>query len=260
MSQIRIQVDAKNLVSRQFSELERQQLPFATMQAINTTAFETRQRWSEVMPKIFDRPTPLTRRAVLYRKATKANQVAEVFIRDEAFKGRSPAQYLEAQVMGGSRPHKGVERQLSAAGLLPAGMFVVPGRGAPLDAYGNIPLSQLNRIKAQIGAMGDPLANETEVSRGRRRRREAKQGKRGGNFFALKKSRGRLAAGVYERITTGFGSAVRPVLVFVKSVLYRRRYPIFDMAQTIFSRRLPRNFEAALAQAVSSAWGRAFRP
>ncbi len=255
---VRIVVDGGNVVSRQFSELERTQLPFATANAINATAFDTRERWKEVMPRIFDRPTALTRNAVLYTKATKANLSAEVFIRDEAFKGTPPAKYLAAQVMGGSRRQKGIERQLTAAGLLPAGMFVVPGQGAKLDQHGNIPRSQLTQIKSQLGAQADPLSNESPASRGRRLKRNARKGKLGGNYFAASKSRGRLVAGVYERIRTATGSVVSSVLHFVRSVSYRRRYPIFDMAQTIFNRRYPANFEKSLSAAVASAWARAF--
>ena len=255
---VRIVVDGGNVVSRQFSELERTQLPFATSKAINATAFETQQRWAEVMPRIFDRPTSLTRRAVVYTQSTKRNLSAEVKIRDEAYKGTPPAKYLVAQVMGGSRGQKGIERQLTAAGLLPAGMFVVPGQGAKLDQHGNIPRSQINQIKSQLGAQSDPLSNESPVSRGRRLKRNAKKGVRGGNFFAVKSVGGRLPAGVYERVATGFGSALRSVLHFVRSVSYRRRYPIFDMAQTIFNRRYPANFEKSLSAAVASAWARTF--
>lgn len=255
---IRIAVDGGNVVSRQFSELERTQLPFATATAINATAFDTRQRWAEVMPRIFDRPTALTRQAVLYTKASKGNLAAEVFIRDESFKGTPPAKYLEAQVMGGSRRTKGIERQLTARGILPAGMFVVPGQGAKLDQHGNLPRSQLNQIKSQLGIQGDALSNESPASRGRRLKRNAKKGVRGGNYFAVKQREGGLAAGVYERVVTGFGSALRSVLHFVRSVRYRRRYPIFQMAQTIFDRRYPANFNKALATAVASAWSKAF--
>lgn len=255
---LRVSVDPSHQLSRQFTDLERTQLPFATQRAINATAFETRQRWSEIMPRIFDRPTPLTRMAALYTQATKSNLTAEIFIRDEAFKGTPPAKYLEAQVMGGVRRHKGVERQLSAVGILPSGWFVVPGRGARLDQYGNLPRSQLNQIKSQIGAQGDPLANETEVSRGRRLKRNAKKGVRGGNFFALRQPRGRLARGVYERVVTGFGSALRSVLYFVRSVTYQPRYRIFNLAETIFDRRYPANFNRELVKAVATAWGRAF--
>jgi hypothetical protein len=262
MSQINVLVDPGNTFGRSLTELERKQLPFATMQAINQTAFAVHQRWAEVMPRIFDRPTSLTLKAVKYDKATKQNLSATVKVRDEIGKGTPPAKYLLSQVQGGSRVTKGLERDLQRRGILAAGGFVVPGQGAQLDAYGNLPRAQINAIKSQLGAFGEQgySANETDVSRSRRQKRLAKAGKRGGNYFAVPSgARGRLAPGVYERLSTGFGSAVRSVLHFVRAVRYRRRYDIHGMAQTIFDRRFPSIFEAELAKAVASAFNKAFR-
>lgn len=254
-------IDPGNAFGRQLNELERTQLPFATMQAINATAFDTRQRWAEVMPRIFDRPVALTLKAVLYTKATKKNLSADVLIRDEAYKGTPPAKYLQAQVMGGSRRHKGIEKRLAAQGILPAGQFVVPGLGAKLDAYGNMPRSQLNQILSQLGAQFDPLANQTDVSRKRRQGRDRK--KRLGvttDIFAMRKARGRLKPGVYERANIGrLGSQVRSLLRFVTGVSYRKRYDVFGMATKIFARRYPDNFHAELAKAVASSWSRAVK-
>lgn len=259
MTGIRIKVDPNDVFSRQLTQLEKQQLPFATMQAINQTAFEIQKRWKDIMPRIFDRPVALTLAAVKYDKATKSNLVASVKVRDEIFKGTPPAKYLAAQVMGGTRRQKGIERRLSAVDILPAGMFVVPGKGARLDQHGNVPRSQITQIKSQLGAQFDQLANETNTSRERRLKRNAKKGVRGENFFAIKTQKGRLSPGVYERVTTGFGSALRSVLHFVRSVSYRRRYPVFDIAQRVFDRRFPANFELNLATAVASTWRKAFK-
>lgn len=246
-------VDENNLFGRELTELERTQLPYAAMRAANETGFAVRQRWSEVMPTVFDRPTPLTQRAVLIRKATKQDPGVEIYLRDEAPKGTPPAKYLQAQVEGGSRRQKGMEKRLQARGILPAGHFVVPGRGAQLDAYGNIPGGQVNAILSQLGARFDPLQNETATTRARRHRLQAKKGDRAGDFFALKAPRGRLAPGIYQRISTGFGSAVRSVLRFVRSVSYTPRYRIFDLAERIYAREFPFHFERELAKAVQTA-------
>lgn len=252
MSIVRTEVDPGNVLAREFTALERQNLPFAAVQAANQTAFAVRQRWAEIMPRVFDRPTALTLKAILYRKATKQRPAAEVFVRDEAFKGNPPARYLEAQVTGGGRATKGMEKRLQAKGILPAGQYVVPGRGAELDAHGNIPGSQVNRILSQLGARFDPLQNETDKSAGRRRRREAKKDQRRGDFFALRKQRGRLGPGIYQRVRTGFGSTVRSILRFVSSVSYRPRYDIFGLAERLYAREYPFHFERELGKAVQT--------
>lgn len=251
----RIEVDPTGEFARLLTDVERRQVPFATMQAINATAVETRQRWADVMPRVFDRPMPLTQRAVLYKKATRARLESEIFIRDEAFKGTPPAKYLQAQVEGGQRRRKGVEVRLGAQGLLPAGMYVVPGKGAQLDVYGNIKGSVVNQVLSQIGARFDPLQNETDDSRGKRHRRDARKGTRRGDFFALTRARGRLKPGIYQRIATGFGSAVTSILRFVDRARYRKRYDIFGMAQKIYDRRFAANFRREFEKAMASARG-----
>ena len=94
MSVMQIEVDADDMLGRQFSELEKKNLDFAIVQASNKTAFEVRESWKRAAVKMFDRPTPLTVNAALFRKATKQKLYAEIFIRDDVSKGTPPAQYL----------------------------------------------------------------------------------------------------------------------------------------------------------------------
>ena len=249
MSLIKIEVDPDKVFDRTFSDIERTQLPFAAVQAANSTAFATRDRWSEVMPKVFDRPTALTMKAVVYSKATKNRPVAEVLIRDEAFKGTPPAKYLLPQVEGGSRRPKRAERALQRVGVLPQDQFVVPGKGAKLDAHGNVPGAQITAILSAMRAQQDPYQHVTAESMKRRR---AKRKRRGGEYFAVKKPHGKLQPGIYERIDTGFGSGVRSVLFFVKAVSYRARYDIFGMARKIYDSLYGFHFDRELRKAVET--------
>ncbi|WP_298580589.1 hypothetical protein [uncultured Luteimonas sp.] len=257
---LRVEVDADGMLGRQFSELERSQLPFAVMQASNAVAFELRNTWKATAQRVFDRPTPFTVNAVQYRKATKARPFAEVYIRDEAAKGTPPSKYLLPQVEGGARRPKGMEALLRSSGIgggasLPAGMFAVPGKGVQLDAFGNVPAGQVRQILSQLqaGREAGYVSNESEASRGRRRRRQAKKGTRGGNYFVLNKKRGRLLPGIYERLATGFGSAVRSIFVFVRAPRYRQRFDIYGLAQRQWNRLMPFHFNRELAKAIASA-------
>ncbi|WP_126945727.1 hypothetical protein [Xanthomonas sp. BRIP62418] len=270
MSQIRIAVDADNLLGRQFSALEREQLPFAIVQACNATAFEIREVWKRTAPRVFDRPTSLTINAAMYRKATKARLFAEIFLRDEAFKGTPPAKYLRTEVDGGQRRKKGFEVLLQAKGLMPAGQFAVTGRGARTDQYGNVPGSQVTAILSQLGAQRDAYQNATtdkpkrpsnERSRaeylGRTRLNTVavmqRTVRRGGRYFALQRQRGKLAPGIYERIGTGFGSAVRSVFVFTTRASYTPRYDIYGLAQRTWDKLMPFYFNRELDKAIQSA-------
>jgi hypothetical protein len=252
MSLIKIQVDADDMLNRHFTEIEQKNLPFAVMQAVNATAFGVREAWKKEAPRVFDNPVPLTVNAAQYRKATKNKLYAEVFLRDEATNGTAPAKYLLPQVEGGTRRKKGLEVLLQAKGVMPAGMFAVPGKGAQLDANGNIQKGQINKILSQLGARNDALQNETDTSRDRRRKRAAKKGERGGEFFAIQKPRGRMLPGIYERLRTGFGSGVRSLLIFVNRTSYTPRYNIFAYAQRTWDKLMPFHFQRELEKAVQT--------
>lgn len=170
---------------------------------------------------IFDRPKPLTQKAVLYRRATSDSLTAWVFIRDEAAKGTPPSKYLMPQVLGGPRGVKRFEAALRAIGVMRGDEFAVPAIGYKRDAYGNVPGSTIVSILSQLKAHRDVgfMMNETAPSAARNRR----SGKV--RYFVpsgrrAEKAIGRLPRGIYERR----GNTVRAVFMFVKQPSYRKRY------------------------------------
>lgn len=248
MAQIRIAVDPGNVLGRQLTDLEQSQLPFAVSQAANKVAFEVRERWKRQAPRVFDRPTPLTVNAAMYRKATKARPYAEIFIRDEAFKGTPPAKYLLAEVEGGQRRRKGFERLLQSRGILSPTQFAVIGRGAQANQFGNVPAGQITKILSQLGAQRDRYLNQTDVSKKRRR---GKKNNRDGEYFVLTKRRGVLRPGIYERI--GRGSGVRSIFIFTNNAGYRARYDIFGMAEDTWKKLMPFYLKRELEKAMQTA-------
>lgn len=248
MAQIRIAVDPGDVLGRQLTDLEQSQLPFAVSQAANKVAYEVRERWKRQAPRVFDRPMPLTVNAAMYRKATKAQPYAEIFIRDEAFKGTPPAKYLLAEVEGGQRRRKGFERLLQSRGILSPTQFAVMGRGAQANQFGNVPAGQITKILSQLGAQRDRYLNQTAVSKKRRR---GKKNNRDGEYFVLTKRRGVLRPGVYERI--GRGSGVRSIFVFTTTAGYRPRYDIFGMAEDTWKKLMPFYLKRELEKAMQNA-------
>lgn len=75
-----ITVDARGIeeVQRRLESLAREQIPYATMLAINETAFAVRGAVQDEMKRVFDRPKPWTINQVRVRKATKTKLVAVV--------------------------------------------------------------------------------------------------------------------------------------------------------------------------------------
>ncbi len=253
MSMLKIAVDADNELGGTFTQLERQNLPFAVVQACNATALDIRESWKRAAPRVFDNPTPMTTNAAMYRKATKQKLYAEIFIRDEAAKGTPPAKYLLPQVEGGTRRPKGMERLLMSKQIMPQGTFAIPGDGADLDAYGNVKSGQVRQIISQMraGLEAGYTSNETDERKVKRLNRQKKRGG-GGSYFAVQKQRGKLQPGIYERITSAFGSAVRSIFIFTKSVRYEPRYDIFALAQREWDRLMPFHFNRELSKAVET--------
>jgi hypothetical protein len=121
------------------------QLPFATSQALNRTAFQIQQTLNYETTNYFDQPTPFTRRAFRFTKSTKTN--LEVLVGAAPLQGR----YLRFGIQGGARPAKGFERkflsQVVAGGAIPSGAQLVPTRLVPTNSSGNVSLATLKRIQ-----------------------------------------------------------------------------------------------------------------
>jgi hypothetical protein len=246
-----ITVDVTGVESLQ-RDLDRagKQLPFALALALTRTAQVGQHEIKSEMRRVFNRPTPYTLRSVYLKPATKRKLESDVWLKDDAYKGLPATKYLGPQVFGGERNHKRFEQLMRAKGYLPPGLFVVPAEGAKLDAYGNLSRGQLQRILAQLQASFDPLQRETPTSRKRQSRRKT----RGGRYVLGGVGRAKhLKPGVWERITTGFGSAIRPVLLFVRRPRYQQRLEFFGVLERVGRDQLPYQLSQAVDLALRTA-------
>lgn len=250
-------------------------LGFALRNATNKLAFEIKDTWQHTANRVFKNPVPLTQSAVLVRTAgtgvrrsttgqmfrQSGSDNAEIFLRDEAFKGNPPVKYLFAQVQGGPRRHKGFERLLISSGAMPSNMFAVPAKGVQLDAFGNFPRGLLVQILSQLKSMFDPLQNETANSRERREKSQKRNRVRRSRYFAVSKP-GPLPMGIYERFPARKfgGQPTRMVMAFVRSPSYTPRYTVFDMAEKVIRRRGERILSEAVIFEVDRAVARMVRP
>lgn len=268
----KLEIDTKELTEH-MTDAERRQFPFALQQTLNGVAFETRGKWRDLMYSSLDRPTPYTANSVFYDKADyrKRKLYVDVFVRDgqssakgDSFRARTevstgtpPAKYLQWQERGGARRQKAFERKLGSMSGRGTGVaqYYVAGRGAKLDQYGNVPRGVLQKIVSQLRvseALAGSKSNETEALRRKREKRQRIRGG-GGRYFVLSKDRGKLKrGGIYERIVTGFGSAVRSVLYpAFTPPRYRARLGAIDLANAFMSRRFLQLFPAQMAQALA---------
>ncbi|SDS25850.1 hypothetical protein SAMN05216198_1556 [Halopseudomonas litoralis] len=191
---------------------------------------------------VFDRPTPFTLNAFRIQYAKPSNPEAAIWVKDEksgASKGQAPEDWFGPQVYGGERALKASEKMLRSKGVLPAGLYAVPGKGARLDAYGNMSRGHLMQMLSGLKVF-DRSGSDHNATGSRRSKAKGHEDA----FFILRREGQPI--GIAERR----GKAVEVVLAFVKQPQYA---PRFDFHGTV--RKVSENdalVEAAVDKAVAS--------
>lgn len=250
---------------KRFVGFERQ-LPFATALALTRTAQDVKRAEEAAIRTAFDRPTPYTMRSVFMRPATKQRLEAVVWLKDErATEGTPATAYLGPQVYGGERGLKRFERSLVKVGHMKYGDRAVPAAAARLDSYGNMSRGQIVQILSQLKAntLAGYDANATNSRRSRAKRVVEQYfvsggpGSRRTTFGSQRFGRGtarqHLPAGVWVRRQTSWGTAVKPVLLFVSAAQYRQRLDFFGVAKRVVDATFPGHFARAADQALRTA-------
>lgn len=206
------------------------QVPFVVAYALTKSMQDAREAERAEMGSVFDRPTRYTLNSIQVVPATKQRLTAEIRMKEFP---RPAWKWLSPQVEGGSRKHKAFERALRLRGLMGAGEFAVPGKGARLDASGNIPGSMIVQILSQLGA--------AEYKAGYSANMTAKSKQR-----AVKKARGQFFVGggataprgIYKR----HGRKAVPIILFVRGVSYEKRLPWYETARRVVPQAFRRHF------------------
>lgn len=233
---IRENLDAVRREIRDFSD---RQVPFAIRLALNATAVEGRDRVRDEMDRVFDRPTRYTRNSLFVRFAGRASAEASVNIKEFGGKGTPAFKYLAPQIAGGERRAKRFERALQSAGVLPSGMFAVPGARARLDAHGNMNRGQITKILSYLRASSDPMQN--------RGAGPGKRVRRADRYFA-----GSFNGGP-DGIWQVFDDHARPIMLFVDRARYTPRLPFVDLVHDTVDDRFGDHFVSALRRAHATA-------
>ena len=239
-------------ITRHLSSLAQRQVPFATALALTRTAKFVQRKIREEIPRVFSRPTSYTLNATRVDPAKKDKLWATVKIKDEAARSAPAIKWLAPNIYGGSRGHKGFENLLLRMGKMPPG-FAVPASSMPRDAYGNVSKGQIVKILADLQALRDPLDRTTDRSRLRRRRSRAKRAQFYFSTHPVNWRTAHLKPGIYVRTEFGFGSSIRPVILFVPAVRYRKRLRFYEIADQSARMRFPVEFALAMRHAIRTA-------
>lgn len=213
------------VVMRQLNDLQKKHLPKAQMNAANKLGAVIHTILRKEMEESLDRPTPFTLRGVRYKRATEREPLVRIWLEEFPGKGIAPAKYLAPQIDGGARRHKRFERALIEKGLMSPVAFAVPGRQAPLDAYGNVPGPFIVRMLSDLQAFGE--------SGYRANRNGARKGRRKTNYFFVPRPGSSLKPGVYWHMPNGL---LGVVFAFVSKPSYRKRFDFYGTGNRAFDR------------------------
>ncbi|MBK8320388.1 MAG: hypothetical protein IPP59_08045 [Betaproteobacteria bacterium] len=231
------------------------QAKFAATVAITRTASLIKTALVEEMKQKFDRPTPTTLNSIMMKPATKTNPEAVVWLKDREMGGKqslSMAQIIGHQFKGGSRNIKRLEMRLSRLGILPAGMYVAPGRGARLDQYGNLHRGDVTAMLTQLGAFVEPgIRSMSDRTHSKLRKKGTLAATGSGRGMRVKRSEYivKQPLGIWKVIAKG---RVEPVLAFIRKPNYTKRIEWEKVAARVANKNLIPEFNKAFKQAMAS--------
>ena len=232
------------------------QVPYALSVAINKAAAKGLLAAKAEMTAVFDRPTPWALNSLRIKYATKTKPVASVGFKDKN-SAESSRTMIAPHVDSGPRQYKAMEVRLLRAGLLPAGWNAVPGAAAQRDGFGNMSSGQITQILNVLGTYTEAGYNKANANTVKRLAKgSAKKNQYGFTYWVnpVGSTKGRhLQPGVYQRVVTGFGTSLKPVLIFVPRANYKRTLQFYPVVQAVVDKEFPAEFEAAFTEALRTA-------
>jgi hypothetical protein len=220
----------------------REVMPQASIVALNKTSNIARDAIKVDMKRIFKSPTPYALNASRSMFANKATMSSAVLLKDVGT-GTPAERYLGPEIEGGTRELKPFEKALQAKGILPAGMFVVPGKAAIIDRFGNQSSAQIVEVLAAVSA----YKSGGKVAKAVTRRALAKRTRARAKYFVHLGNKGDTggagAPGIYKVVSSGH---VAPAMLFVHSPRYSARFPFYPLAKAHGKAALPAALDEAL--------------
>ncbi|SOH93363.1 hypothetical protein SAMN06273572_10239 [Monaibacterium marinum] len=204
---------------RRLGDIAEKQIPFAAARALTMTAQDIKERTGQKLDRVFDRPTPFTRRGLYIRAARKTQLTAEV-----GFK-TIQSRYLALQESGGVQSPK-------------RRAIVIPKR-MRLNRYGNMTRGAVSKAAGKPDTfVASRAAKATaHLAPGIYQRPKRSKYRKGG---AGNKNRGEL-------------KGPQLLVAFEGKAKYRPRLGFVQGGKQIAANRLGPNFSHALREAVRTA-------
>lgn len=250
---MRITVDIKGMAALQarLAGLQKQ-VNFAASRALNATAKAVDAEERSAMRKVFDRPRQTTVNATYIKYSNKTNLEAAVGLKERGA-GVPAAEYLHPNIGASGRQPRNYKRSefmLKRAGILPEGLFTVPGKEAKLDEYGNMSRGQINQILSFFRTFGMTALNSKRMNMTEKRRAQLDRQRRQYFVVPVADRKVKLYPGIWQET---HDRTLAPVLMFVSRPAYRAIYDFGGLAEKVVRRTFGKEFDAALADALRTA-------
>lgn len=252
MAQISIDLTEVNSLKVAIAEIQNQ-LPFVMSKTINNVAFKAKEAAKTEMQSVFDRPTSFALNSLYVKKSTKTDLNAIVdFKQPDRISDKE--HYLAAQSTGKRRGYKQFEAALYNRGILPRGYYAVPASGADIDQYGNMSRGQIIQILSYFDTFGASGFKTNMGDKGREKLAKSTKRKYGTAYFFVKPgAKNNLHPGIYKRIYSNFGTAIKPVMVFVRGLQYQKLLDLKKIANKTYQQHFKTEFDAAFDYAMKTA-------
>lgn len=169
----------------------------AAEHALDQTAYFIYREETEEIVRVFDKPTPYTRRSLKYTKTKNHNMLTSVWFKEP---DRMTDHYLVPQVEGTERKYKGFERAMNKNKF-------IPSRHLKLDAYGNVSVGLFRQILGVLGRAERTAGYQANLT-AKSHKRNIKQ--RDFVYLPSGSRKGALPPGIYQRVSQkgkGYNSA-----------------------------------------------------
>ena len=221
---------------------------FAGVVALTRTAVIARKDVQKKMVQIFDRPTPYALNSIYVEPAKKEDTepVAKLGFKSldmESAKGKS---WVNPQMFGGPRVQKSFEKAISDGGVEAAGIqtgrfrFLVPTRIMKRDGYGNVPRSQLNKMKQDIvGAVKEGSIQKTKAPKV--------------GYFVRYNKGGRPMIFNREALAKRHDQGAKqfPAMIFVAQPKYKPHFPAGKIIEESVDANLEKEYAKAIVEFVT---------
>lgn len=228
------------------------QVRFAASLALNETAKAIEKEEQSGIAGAFDRPKGQTVKATYVVRSDKNNLEATIGIKPRA-RGVPAAEYLSPNIgVSGkrARAYKRSEFMLRQAGILPAGMFTVPGKEAKLDQYGNMSRGQIVSILSFFRTFGASSLNTKRMNMTKEGREKAAAKKRQYFIVPIGDRKLKLFPGIWQETAQ---RTLAPILMFVSQPVYNAIYDFEGIARKVVRSRFRLEFDKALEYALRTA-------